>query len=179
MLCNLIWFTSASEQKAAAAPSFADPLFKKIWDESDAPGLPGRADRSWIWGPTSVSELTETFHEGAPYRNVKAGNRLVQYFDKARMEINAPARTGEPATVSFGLLVVELVGGTIRIGNNDYEKTVPSILPIAGDTTNPRNNLVPTYAVLNKVANVVGGVGTDASDLPKDKPFAKLWTVRG
>lgn len=44
-----------------------------------------RADRSWYWGPTP---LTNGLYEG--YSETPYGRRLVQYFDKARMEINSP-----------------------------------------------------------------------------------------
>src|SRR3954470_9986667 len=75
-------------QAQAAAPSapnaFADPAFQQVWERSDKPVAEGRAGRSWTWGPTAAESRME------PYQGAPGGQRLVQYFDKARMEINNP-----------------------------------------------------------------------------------------
>ena len=43
--------------------------------------------------------------------------RLVQYFDKTRMEINNPAK---PQEVTNGLLVVEMIEGRIQVGDASF-----------------------------------------------------------
>jgi hypothetical protein len=64
--------------------------------------------RSYYWGPHQIS---------APiYEQFDGGTRLVQYFDKSRMELNNPC-TGnrlDPFFVTNGLLTVELVSGRDR-----------------------------------------------------------------
>src|SRR5690349_16550166 len=71
--------------------AFADPAFRNIWQRTDAPVQEGRAARTWVWGPTPAKSLMEPFKEGPN------GQHLVQYFDKARMEINNPSgNPGDP-----------------------------------------------------------------------------------
>ncbi len=96
---------------------------------------PGAVQRAWVWGagPSSAG-LTET------YRDAPGGARLVQYFDKARMELTDATR----ATVTTGLLTRELVTGHIQVGDNPAAIEVRgrgSTTAIAGDTT----NTFPTY----------------------------------
>src|SRR5947209_19925605 len=78
---------SASGAKAQAN-SFADPAFQSVWERTDQLVAIGTVSRSWVWGPTPGRSLQEPFKEGAN------GTHLVQYFDKARMEINHPSNPG-------------------------------------------------------------------------------------
>src|SRR3954465_9556267 len=73
----------------AQTGSFANPAFKTAWQRTDQPVLEGKVARTWVWGPTPGHSLQEPFKEG------QNGTHLVQYFDKARMEINNPS--GNPA----------------------------------------------------------------------------------
>ena len=84
---------------ADAASAFAVPAFETQWGA-------GEAVAPNFWGPLPLA------HEGQaePYvsgrYNGSGGQRLVQYFDKARMELTDPG-TG---TVTNGLLAVEMIG---------------------------------------------------------------------
>src|SRR5919202_1866203 len=89
---------------AAAAPwanrtAFAHPGFAAQWARTDAGAV--RADRTWYWG------LGPWFDYYEFYRQSPNGLRQVQYFDKARMEINQPGDN----IVTNGLLVVEMISG--------------------------------------------------------------------
>src|SRR5689334_12191891 len=93
---------------AAAAPAFNDPGFAATWERVDKPvqDLPGGAGRGYTWGP-AIPQAAGSLKE--PYN---AGQRVIQYFDKARMEVNNP--NGNPQDlfyVTTGLLVKELVTG--------------------------------------------------------------------
>src|SRR3954470_686760 len=68
---------------AAPAGAFASGLFERVWTRSDRPVAAGVAARSWTWGPGSGPTLQEPF---------AGGMRTVQYFDKARMEVNTQVR---------------------------------------------------------------------------------------
>src|SRR5437588_10799751 len=68
--------------QAQQSGSFASPSFQRVWSRTDSLVAQGRVARSWIWGPAPGKSLTE------PFKESPAGQRLVQYFDKARMEIN-------------------------------------------------------------------------------------------
>src|SRR4051794_14484539 len=65
--------------------SFANSAFQRVWERTDLPVAQGRVNRTWLWGPTPGQTAQEPFKEGP------GGQHLVQYFDKARMEINNPA----------------------------------------------------------------------------------------
>src|SRR6478752_4093663 len=70
-------------QSDPAPPTFAVSDFENVWQQADGPVASGQAVRSWLWGPAPGLSLNEPF-AGAP-----GGQRLVQYFDKARMELNS------------------------------------------------------------------------------------------
>ncbi|MDQ2785882.1 MAG: C40 family peptidase [Chloroflexota bacterium] len=107
---------------------YAARTFQKQWhtDEAIAPNL---------WGPSLVVPKPEA------YRDLPGGYRLVQYFDKGRMELANP----KDGTVTNGLLATELITGQIQIGNDTFESHDPAAIPIAGDPDSPG----PTYATLN------------------------------
>src|SRR5437867_4231184 len=77
------------------AADFADTAFLHTWTRTDQPVATGQVARSWYWGPVAHCSTRE------PYREAPDGSglRLVQYFDKSRMEINNPA--GDPTSPWF------------------------------------------------------------------------------
>ena len=126
---------------------FADPAFRQVWERTDLPVQQGRVARSWVWGPVPGKAMQEPFAESP------GGMHLVQYFDKARMEIGNPdARLPAPAPVfvTNGLLVVELISGRIQKGVYSFDDIGASDQLIAGDTGAD----APTYAALQSVASV-------------------------
>jgi uncharacterized protein YkwD len=114
-----------------AAAGFADPAFEAQWRA-------GEAIAPNFWGPLSTA--TGAVQEA--YREVAGGQRLVQYFDKGRMELT-------DGGVTNGLLAREIITGMIQTGNESYEHRPAPTIPIAGDTDNPG----PTYAALNGKAS--------------------------
>ncbi|MCA1668943.1 MAG: cupredoxin family copper-binding protein, partial [Thermomicrobia bacterium] len=159
--------TAATAPSATTVPpsggtqGFADPAFQQLWAKTDA----NPSGHSYIWGPAPFTAgLMEDYAE-AP-----GGKRLVQYFDKARMELNAP---GGPVTA--GLLSVELISGRQQNGNGAFMQRDPAKVTVAGDPDNP----FPTYADLatlqgaeqdnsgsgapvSKIVNASGAAGTYA-----------------
>ncbi len=128
---------------AMAASNFNDPNFKTTWERVDKPvqDLAGTG-RGYTWGPPAPgSEKVAS----EPYNG---GTRKVQYFDKARMEINNPA--GNPNDlfyVTTGLLVKELVTGNRQDGDNSFTFVGSSQVQVAGDSNeNGANAMAPTYA---------------------------------
>ncbi|MDQ3928818.1 MAG: glycoside hydrolase [Chloroflexota bacterium] len=128
---------------------FFDEAFLRKWQRTDRPVLLGKASRPWVWGPVSFAAARE------PYAQGRGSMRDVQYFDKARMEINDPG--GDQTSrffVTNGLLVVELLSGRIQTGNNEFEAPrVPAQIPVAGDPDSPE---ALTYASLAPVASLNG-----------------------
>jgi len=142
---------------AGAAPfngtrtSFADSRFARVWARTDAEQV--RGGRSWYWGPGPWFDYAEFFRQGVN------GLRTVQYFDKARMEINNPTdRSGVNQGVTNGLLVKELVSGRLQLGNDpfDYDQRPAADVPVAG---NPReaNPNGPAYGAFAGVATIDNG----------------------
>lgn len=124
--------------------AFADPAFARVWRRTDAPVQAGGVARTWVWGPEPrTGGLTE------PYRDTPGGQRLVQYFDKSRMELNDPrGDANAPFFVTNGLLVVELITGNLQLGADAFTAHPPSTLPVAGDLDDPNG---PTYAAFARV----------------------------
>jgi hypothetical protein len=149
---------------AQAAPfdgrraQFADDAFRTVWARTDAEGV--RAARTWYWGPQPWFDYAEFYRVGVN------GLRLVQYFDKARMEINNPNDRSFQGGVTNGLLVVELVSGHLKRGNGplDYEERPKADVPVAGNplADNPSS---PTYASFAAVATVDNNGYRDQSRL--------------
>ena len=97
---------------AQAQTAFADPAFQRNWERADKPVADKKADRSWYWGPSPGFSTME------PNKESPGGQRLVQYFDKARMEINDPAGDqSKPFYVTNGLLATELMTGRMQTGD--------------------------------------------------------------
>ena len=136
---------------AGAAPydgrrnQFADDAFRVVWSRTDAVNV--RGGRSWYWGPGPWLDYAEFYRQGIN------GLRTVQYFDKARMEINNPNNRSFQGGVTNGLLVVELVSGHLKRGDDPYDVDFrdPADVPVAG---NPKadNPDGPTYASFKGLA---------------------------
>jgi hypothetical protein len=138
---------------AQGADQFASAAFQQQWNTVEAV-IPN------FWGPlaTARNGQTEQYAEGV--LNGQPGVRLVQYFDKARMEQTNPDRP-----VTNGLLTVELKSGQLQIGDNSFQPLNPAFIGIAGDPNVPG----PTYASLaqlpEKSPQQTGGVNL-GYDLP-------------
>lgn len=112
----------------AGVEDFAEPAFAEIWSRTDAPVQQGLTQRSWYWGAVPGAAYRE------PYKGAESGYRLVQYFDKGRMEANNPAADRNAATfVTSGLLVRELISGQLQMGDHASEQYQPSPAILAGD----------------------------------------------
>ena len=87
---------------------------------------------------------------------VPPGARIVQYFDKSRMEINDPGgdRTS-PWFVTNGLLTAEMVAGRVQVGQDAFEALEPAQVPVAGDLESP-DPQTPRYADFAAVASIGG-----------------------
>ncbi len=130
-----------------AADDFAAPAFDRRWrqDEQTTPNF---------WGPLALA------HPGQ-YENYGAGGvtpcppqpavvcyprpitqRLVQYFDKGRMELSQGDPTG--SFVTSGLLAREMISGRMQVGDAAFETRAPAAISVAGDP----DNIFPLYSDL-------------------------------
>jgi hypothetical protein len=150
---GLLPLLMASPALAQTAINFNTPGFASTWNRVDKPVQDGTGGaRSYTWGPP-VSQGQAISSE--PYN---AGSRQVQYFDKARMEINNPgADPGSLYYVTTGLLVKELVTGLRQDGDNTFTQLLPSTVQVAGDTNEFGGNAIaPTYASFRQLGTFSG-----------------------
>jgi plastocyanin len=136
ILMSFLLFPIATQAETPATNAFA-----ALWQRTDLPVAVDGIQRSWIWGdPTSVTPVVES------YDDAPGGVRIVQYYDKGRMEITHPqSDPTSPWYVTSGLLTRELISGRLQIGDDSFDDTGQSAaIPIAGDDT----NTFPTYADL-------------------------------
>ncbi len=124
--------------------------FQSVWNRTDSLVASGRVSRTWFWGPQPFWTTREVYVDDP----TGTGSRLVQYWDKSRMEINDPnGNKSDPFYVTNGLLTVELISGQMQVGNNTFETRKPANINIAGDFDDPN---APTYASFVGRANAGG-----------------------
>src|SRR5438105_1360038 len=93
-----------------AAPLAPDPAFQQLWARTDQLVRAHDVARTWFWGDAPFARVYETF-AGSP-----GGQRLVEYYDKSRMEVTNPGlKPTDPWYVTNGLLVKELMSGRIQL----------------------------------------------------------------
>ncbi len=138
-----VWQYVAFDPIHASVNPFADPAFYAVWLRTDKPVADNAVSRSWLWGPQPFATVVEEYAEGV------SGTRLVQYFDKSRMELTNPAGDKtSPYYVTNGLLAAEMMKGQLQIGNNTFVDRAPAEIGVAGD---PDDMGGATYATLGKV----------------------------
>ncbi len=152
---------------------FADPAFENVWQQADQTVASGETQRSWLWGPSPIGASRDYYVEST----APGAQRLVQYFDKSRMEITLP--DGDASSqwyVTNGLLVKELVSGMRQRGNEEFSDWGPSHLAVAGDLGEAANlsyaDFQP-YVTLDGASNRAAdrtGQQIDASLLPESEP---------
>ncbi len=138
-----------TEASPLSVEKFADTAFRSVWERTDQlVGGGGQANRTWLWGPAPSTTLNEEYGENGK-------RRLVQYFDKSRMEITNPQgnRTSQ-WFVTNGLLARELISGDMQLGDNTFLKRQPALVQVAGDQDDPNS---PTYADLKSLSTLAPG----------------------
>ena len=153
LTCGLLpGVAGASPRAAAPTFAFADGSFDLLWTRTDAGVAAHSVDRSWIWGPAPGVSGLEAYAEAPD----GSGQRLVQYWDKGRMEVNNPTADASAAWfVTSGLLTVELMTGRVQTrATQPSPSAAPAQVPIAGDT---EDAAAPTYASFLNVSNTPRG----------------------
>jgi len=138
------------------ATNFIDPAFGTVWSRTDEMVAIGKANRTWMWGPSGL------FGRAEVYQQANGGARQVQYFDKARMEITDWNRErSNPWFVTNGLLVREMIEGKMQIGDAEFMGRAPADIGVVGDAGDAQ---APTYAsfagVLDRVPDRTGQTAT-------------------
>lgn len=132
--------------RAASAQSISGSAFGATWAYADLPVATKAASRTWMWGAQpDTGALLES------YVDSPGGKRVVQYFDKSRMEITHP--NADPNSlwyVTNGLIAEELVTGRMQLGDNTFAQYAPAQINVAGDQDDPSG---PTYATFWRLLN--------------------------
>lgn len=121
---------------------FAHDAFRDLWSRTDSLVQQSAVNYSWIWGP---APFTQEVRE--PYAQSPGQSRVVQYFDKSRMEINQPDAPRGPFYVTNGRLADELITGQLQLGDAQYEQRPAAQIAVAGDP----QNVFPQYRDLQTV----------------------------
>ncbi|HMM43973.1 MAG TPA: hypothetical protein PKA95_18915, partial [Thermomicrobiales bacterium] len=130
---------SAALARPALAATPGNEFFRRTWERTDEPVAATAVSRTWVWGPEAF-----TGPVGEAYADSPGEVRLVQYFDKSRMEINDPAHDASDLWyVTNGLLARELITGALQTGDQQWQRRAPASVNIAGD---PLATNSPTYA---------------------------------
>jgi len=159
-------------QSTAGASVFAHPYFEDRWHAGENV-LPN------FWGPLATARdgMMEVWSdENTPPRKT----RLVQYFDKGRMEL-------DQTMVTFGSLVGGMILGQMALGPITIEQCTPPKIAIAGD----RDARNPTYASVasqrtDRLARTAGRTGKypvefydKAGQLKTSDPLLSLFQFTG
>ncbi|HEX2914448.1 MAG TPA: hypothetical protein VH186_26850 [Chloroflexia bacterium] len=140
--------------------TLAHPAFDRLWQRSDRQVFDHQVARTYLWGPQPNSAGLQEEYADSP-----GGKRLVQYFDKSRMEVNNPnGDQSSPYFVTNGLLARELINGQMQVGDQKFQPREPAVIGVAGDIDDTSG---PTYAALQKWQAAVGqqsGLVTTAFD---------------
>jgi hypothetical protein len=105
--------------------AFASPSFARYYARS-AP-----QQQQLLWGGGPLVSLVEPF-TGAP-----GNRRLVQYFDRGRMELGSSDASSADGSVTQGLLVREMATGYVQLGYDSFVQGDPAPVDIFGG---PRAN---------------------------------------
>ncbi|MCC6626034.1 MAG: hypothetical protein IT340_01405 [Chloroflexi bacterium] len=142
-----------------AAESFADLAIEAYWSRADLPVAGRMTERSWLWGPEPFASTAETYKEAYLDEAARkrfgdvSQKRLVQYFDKTRMELTNPSQKNRGG-ITNGLLVVEMVSGQVQLGNAAFGRGfTPAPIAVAGDPA-AFNPTAPTYAAFAGLATL-------------------------
>lgn len=120
-------------------PERAAALFAWWHDRVDGPVAAGLEHRTWLWGNPISGVVSE------PYQESPGGDRLVQYFDKGRMELTHPDQPIDARwAITGGRLAWEMITGQRQIGDSQFIALGPAAIPVAGDAVAGS----PTYATL-------------------------------
>ncbi len=148
----------------ARAESFVEGPFEQQWQATDQAVATGQASRTYFWGPQPFAHTAEVYAESP-----NGGQRRVQYFDKARMELSKKGQQ-DPNFVTNGLLTSELISGQLQIGDNQFLGRDPANIQVAGDTVG--NDNTPTYASFNQGKLAFGVAGHTAAPNRTGQPIA-------
>jgi hypothetical protein len=140
---STVFSVAAYHEDDVTIHEFADERFEARWAYTDLPVAEFIVARTWIWGPSPYTPGRMEMYLDSP-----GDERLVQYFDKSRMELNDPALADDDIwVVTQGLLALDMMIGQVQVGDDAFatHSEGPSTENVAGD---PGADNGPTYATM-------------------------------
>lgn len=137
----------------ATVPDDVDALFiDQTWNRTDQPVATASISRTWIWGDTVSPPVSEPYDgaaatysdSGQSAMTLHEDERIVQYFDKARMEYDENRQADPPWNVTTGLLAKELMTGELQLGDGLLVQRPFANIPVAGDPDS--GDITPAYS---------------------------------
>ncbi len=133
--------------RALSEPQQSSDPFERTWERTDRLVASEQVSRTWMWGPEAIADIRTE-----PYVDAPGGERQVQYYDKARMELNDPEGDSSSGWhVTNGLLVVEMMTGNVQLGDDAYEHRGLAFVYVAGDQVDDPES--PTYVTIGQLTN--------------------------
>ena len=117
---GVVVVVSALPVKSSQPSAFADPAFSRYYARSTS------TEQQLLWGGGPLVSLVEPF-TGAP-----GNRRLVQYFERGRMEMADSTAATTTGAISQGLLVREMATGYVQLGYDDFVQGDPAPIPLFG-----------------------------------------------
>ena len=142
---GVVVVVSALPVNSSQPSAFADPAFSRYYARSTG------TEQQLLWGGGPLVSLVEPF-SGAP-----GNRRLVQYFERGRMEMADSTAQATTGAISQGLLVREMATGYVQLGYDDFVQGEPAPIALFG-AASAAGDAALTYA------DFAGAVSLQAGD---------------
>ena len=131
---GVVLVVSTLPVRSSQPSAFADPAFSRYYARSSG------TEQQLLWGGGPLVSLVEPF-TGAP-----GNRRLVQYFERGRMEMgDSSATVSTASSISQGLLVREMATGYVQLGYDDFVQGDPAPIALFGSAASSEDAAL-TYA---------------------------------
>jgi hypothetical protein len=141
---GVVLVVSTLPVRSSQPSAFADPAFSRYYSRSSG------AEQQLLWGGGPLVSLVEPF-TGAP-----GNRRLVQYFERGRMEVADSTSSTRTGSISQGLLVREMATGYVQLGYDDFVQDEPAPIALFGNASSSEAAAL-TYADFAGTVNINAG----------------------
>jgi hypothetical protein len=142
---GVVLVVSTLPVRSSQPSAFADPAFSRFYSRSSG------TEQQLLWGGGPLVSLVEPF-TGAP-----GNRRLVQYFERGRMEIaDSSASTTTTGSISQGLLVREMATGYVQLGYDEFVQGEPAPIALFGSAADTGDAAL-TYAGFEDAVAIEAG----------------------
>lgn len=141
---GVVLVVSTLPVRSSQPSAFADPAFSRYYSRSSG------TEQQLLWGGGPLVSLVEPF-TGAP-----GNRRLVQYFERGRMEIADSSASTTTGSISQGLLVREMATGYVQLGYDEFVQGEPAPIALFGSAADTGDAAL-TYADFKDAVAIEAG----------------------